>query len=78
MSAQAIKNLNRLGLSHGCPAVPAELSNEIIDLVKEKTVLYIHANSPSYRSAFLNEERAGEVLLASYLAEEGASDHQRL
>lgn len=78
VSAQAIKSLNRLGLSHGCPAVPAELSNEIIDLVKEKTVLYIHADSPNYRSDFLNEEMAGEVLLASYLAEQGASDHQRL
>src|SRR5690606_11848276 len=59
VSAQAIKSLNRLGLSHGCPAVPAELSNEIIDLVKEKTVLYIHADSPNYRSDSLNEEMAG-------------------
>jgi len=65
VSPQAIKNLNRLGLSHGCPAVPLELSNKIIDLVKNKTVLYIHANSKGYHSVYLNPEVAGKRLLAS-------------
>src|SRR5690606_27954899 len=66
VSPQAIKSLDRLGLSHGCPAVPVELTNQIIDLVKDKNVLYIHANSPEYRSVYLNPETAGRKLLASF------------
>lgn len=66
VSPQAIKSLDRLGLSHGCPAVPVELTNQIIDLVKSKNVLYIHANSPEYRSVYLNPEAAGRKLLASF------------
>lgn len=64
VSSQAIKSLNRLGLSHGCPAVPLELTNHIIDIIKEKTVLYIHADSPTYQSVYLNSEEAGKRLLA--------------
>lgn len=64
VSEQAIKNLNRLGLSHGCPAVPLELTNQIIDIVKDKTVLYVHADEPNYRSVYLNPETAGKQLLA--------------
>lgn len=67
VSAQAIRNLDRLGLSYGCPAVPLALSSKIIDLVKDRTVLYIHANVPSYHSAFLDEEEAGRSLLASFV-----------
>jgi hypothetical protein len=67
VSAQTIKSLNRLGLSHGCPAVPSNLSNQIIDVVKDKTVLYIHSDISNYTSKYLNEELAGKTLLASYL-----------
>src|SRR5690606_1728785 len=62
VSPQAIKSLNRLGLSHACPAVPLELTNEIIDLVKNKTALYIHADLPTYHSVYLNPEDAGKRL----------------
>jgi hypothetical protein len=65
VSAQAIKSLNRLGLSHGCPAVPLELTDQIIDIVKDKTVLYVHAEEPDYRSVYLDTEAAGQHLLAS-------------
>ncbi len=78
VSAAAIKNLDRLGLSHGCPAVPSVLSDEIIDLIKGKSVLYIHANSPSYQSQFLNEENAGETLMASFLNENTSSEYGSL
>lgn len=64
VSSQAIKSLNRLGLSHGCPAVPLELTDQIINLIKERTVLYIHANSPVYHSVYLDSEEAGRRLLA--------------
>lgn len=70
VSQSAINSLNRLGLSHGCPAVPLELTDEIIDLVKNKTVLYIHADSPQYQSVYLNTEEAGRTLLASEGLEE--------
>lgn len=65
VSQSAINSLNRLGLSHGCPAVPLELTDEIIDLVKNKTVLYIHGDSPQYQSVYLDSEKAGRTLLAS-------------
>lgn len=78
VSTQAIKSLNRLGLSHGCPAVPVELTNEIIDIVKNKSVLYIHADSPEYASKFLNEGRAGESLLASFLQNSKNANYSNL
>lgn len=65
VSQSAINSLNRLGLSHGCPAVPLELTDEIIDVIKNKTVFYIHADYPSYRSVYLNTEKAGRTLIAS-------------
>ena len=75
VSSQAIKNLNRLGLSHGCPAVPVELTNTIINLIKDKSVLYIHASAPEYRSAYLNPENAGKRLLASVAMVTDSSSH---
>lgn len=78
VSAHAIKNLNRLGLSHGCPAVPLELSNTIIDLVKDKTVLYVHANQSNYASKFLDEAKAGQALQAAFFETEKQSDFQQL
>src|SRR5690606_24474285 len=70
VSQSAINSLNRLGLSHGCPAVPLELTDEIIDIIKNKTVLYIHADSPSYQSVYLNSEKAGRKLIATTSLEE--------
>jgi len=75
VSSQAIKSLNRLGLSHGCPAVPLELTNKIIDLVKDKSVLYIHADFPAYHSVYLNPENAGKRLLASIDVMSDSSSH---
>jgi hypothetical protein len=67
VSANTIKSLNRLGLSHGCPAVPLPLSNHIIDLIKDKTVLFIHSSTSAYSSKYLDEELAGKTLLAEFL-----------
>lgn len=78
VSAQAIKNLNRLGLSHGCPAVPSELSDKIIDLVKNKTVLFINADAANYKSKYLNEELAGNILLAGFLDEDADPQYGKL
>jgi hypothetical protein len=44
----AIKNLGRLGRSYGCPALPTAISQEIIDLIKNKSVLYIYSDDKTY------------------------------
>jgi len=44
----AIKNLGRLGRSYGCPALPKAISQEIIDLIKNKSVLYIYSDDKTY------------------------------
>lgn len=41
-------NLGRLGRSYGCPAVPTALTKEIIDTIKNKSVLYIHSTDKNY------------------------------
>lgn len=42
--------LGRLGRSYGCPAVPTALTNEFIDTIKDKSVLYIHSTDENYAS----------------------------
>ncbi len=65
VSQQAIAGLGRLGRSHGCPAVPSALTNQIIDFIRDRTVLYIHGHATDYRSVYLDEGKAASVLLAS-------------
>ncbi|NJW51897.1 murein L,D-transpeptidase catalytic domain family protein [Salinimicrobium oceani] len=52
----SIKRLGRLGRSYGCPAVPTEVSKEIINTIKGGSVLFIYHNSEDYlaRSTYLN------------------------
>ncbi|MES2544978.1 MAG: murein L,D-transpeptidase catalytic domain family protein [Bacteroidota bacterium] len=42
VSNSFIKNHNRLGRSQGCPALPAELTKEIINTIKNKSCLFIY------------------------------------
>lgn len=42
---------NRLGLSHGCPALPPSLSGKIIATIKGKSCLFIYHPSMSSRTA---------------------------
>lgn len=78
VSANTIKSLNRLGLSHGCPAVPLALTNQIIDLVKDKTVLFIHSTTSAYSSKYLDEKLAGKSLLAGFLEDNMNSSYGEL
>lgn len=43
-----VKNQGRLGRSFGCPAVPRQETDQIIDWVKEGTVLFIYHSNPTY------------------------------
>ena len=45
---ESIKNLGRLGRSYGCPALPTSVTKEIIDTIKNKSVLYIHSSNKNY------------------------------
>jgi hypothetical protein len=56
VSEQWIKRYGRLGRSQGCPALPAELTQKVIDTIKNKTVVFAYYNESDYlkSSAYLN------------------------
>lgn len=54
-TAEFVKQYGRLGRSLGCPAVPKELSKELIETIKDETVLYIHGADSKYTSNYLDE-----------------------
>lgn len=56
VSESFIKEHGRLGRSYGCPAVPVELTEKVIDLIKDKTCLFINGNQDNYQSPLLNQE----------------------
>lgn len=43
-----IKSAGRLGRSFGCPALPRDVSDAIIDTIKDGAVLFIYANDEEY------------------------------
>jgi len=51
VSDNFIRSHGRLGRSFGCPAVPVELSEEIIKTIKGGSCLFIYAPVPSYKSS---------------------------
>jgi hypothetical protein len=48
VSESFIRSNKRLGRSQGCPALPVELTNEIIQTIKNKSCLYIYHPSRSF------------------------------
>jgi hypothetical protein len=50
VSSDFIRDHGRLGRSFGCPAVPKELSNEIIQTIKGGSCLFIYVPKTSYTS----------------------------
>jgi hypothetical protein len=43
-----VKSAGRLGRSLGCPALPTDLTDEAINLIKEGSLLFIYGNDPEY------------------------------
>lgn len=48
VSDSFIQNHKRLGRSQGCPAIPIELTNKIIQIIKDKSCLYIYHPSRTF------------------------------
>lgn len=65
VSAGTINALGRLGRSHGCPAVASELSDEVIDIIGGKTVLFINKSVDEYSSKYLDEAVAANFAITN-------------
>jgi hypothetical protein len=55
VSEQFISKYGRLGRSWGCPALPIELSKEIIDTISDGSCLFIYGNGYVENSNLLNK-----------------------
>jgi len=58
VSRQFIKCYGRLGRSQGCPAIPVENHEEVINSIKDGTALFIHSPCVRYSSSYLDEQIA--------------------
>ncbi|MBC3539792.1 murein L,D-transpeptidase catalytic domain family protein [Rufibacter sediminis] len=58
VSEAFVKQHGRLGRSHGCPALPKEITTEVVQLIKGGTCLYIDGPSSNYTSAYLDADSA--------------------
>ncbi len=54
----------RLGRSYGCPAVPLNLANKVIDNIRNKTVIFINGTDENYNSKYLDEDIAAGFIQA--------------
>jgi hypothetical protein len=56
VSEEFVRKYGRLGKSWGCPALPVEMTKEIIDMISGGSCLFIYADDKYYRehSAFLS------------------------
>lgn len=70
VSQAVVDAQGRLGRSYGCPAVPFENKDAIVDSIAERSVLFINGPDESYekQSLFLNQLEA-----ADYFASKGFS-----
>ncbi len=61
VSAQHILSKGRLGRSQGCPAVPMDLKDKIIKLIKHRTALFIYYPDEDYlrKSTYLHNTFSG-------------------
>ena len=59
VSEKWIKQYGRLGRSQGCPALPKEISKQVIDTIKDRTLLFTYFPDKTYlkSSQYLNVEK---------------------
>jgi hypothetical protein len=48
VSERWIKNVGRLGRSQGCPALPINISRQVINQIKNKTLIFAYFNDENY------------------------------
>lgn len=48
VSDSFVEKIGRLGRSFGCPSLPAENYNKIIDLIKDKSLIFIYSDQNDY------------------------------
>ncbi|RAU81998.1 murein L,D-transpeptidase catalytic domain family protein [Pontibacter arcticus] len=65
VSDSFVKQYGRLGRSLGCPALPQEISKEVIETIKDHTLIYINGNNPTYTSNYLNQDTAIEAFASA-------------
>ena len=58
VSEEFIKCNGRLGRSQGCPAIPVENHEKVINTIKDGTALFIHSPCVHYSSSLLDEQTA--------------------
>jgi hypothetical protein len=58
VSESFVNQTGRLGRSYGCPALPVELTNTIINTIKNQTCLFINGPALDYKSNYLNQDLA--------------------
>lgn len=61
VSEDFIRQHGRLGRSQGCPALPMENHAQIIEAIKDKTVLYLHSADSGFYSSLLDTQVAMET-----------------
>jgi hypothetical protein len=64
-----IKKYGRLGRSQGCPALPKDISKEVIDSIKDRTVIFAYYDDVNYlkNSTFLNLNKLLEASITAKL-----------
>lgn len=71
-SEEVIDLTGRLGRSLGCPAIPMDQHEEIINTVVGGTALYVHAADDSYTSQYLDQVNAMAELVQEESEEKAA------
>ena len=68
VSEQFIKDTGAIGRSWGCPAVPVEISESLINVIKDGSPVFIYHNNPEYinGSKFLNTKTASRLVRSRY------------
>jgi len=65
VSESFVKRYGRLGRSWGCPALPEDISREVIDKIKGGSCLFAYTEDRNYlkKSTFLNREAATQYFV---------------